>query len=36
MIKLKQTLGKCTMEIIQHTVQTYDRTDELQIVEPHE
>jgi hypothetical protein len=34
-IKLKQTLGKYTMKIIQDRVQTYDHTDEPQILKPH-
>jgi len=35
MIKLKQTLEKCIMEIIQNRVQTYDHTDEPEILKPH-
>jgi hypothetical protein len=35
MIKLKQILGKYIMEIIQDRVQTYDHTDEPQILKPH-
>jgi hypothetical protein len=35
MIKLKQTIGKYIIEIIQDRVQTYDHTDAPQVLKPH-